>query len=222
MGYPKHTWNSFIKTPPFEITGGTNEDMENPYYVSNGFLFNTFSLDYNNSVRIEGLNKEFDLAPNHKFYIEIDIDQYLQPSYAQIKCTEVNTDENWKYYPFPALIRPEFTGDEEREDLKEFPWKQGRILKFPPERRQTKLYILIGYRGDDSNKNGNSDTSTQNEDPAPVQILRENIILLGSMVDFVPGLIAVPYFYGGLTHIESLIFDKSKQAVEENRGGTVV
>jgi hypothetical protein len=202
MGYPKHTWEKIYERPAFELVGGSDDGFDNPYYVSLGFVFSTFSLNYSSSVRIQGLQEEFDLKPNHKVYIDIDIDEYLQPYYAEIKCTEVNTDENWKYYPFPALIEPDLT-TEEREQQDQFPWNPGRILKLPDNRRQTKLYILIGYRGDDSNKNGNSPMGLD-ENTSAIQILRENIILLGSIVDSAPGLIAVPYFYGGLTHIQSI------------------
>jgi hypothetical protein len=217
MGFPKHTWGTVYKKPAFEILPGepAEESLSNPHYVSNGFLFNTFSFDYSSSIPVHGLFETFSLRPNHKIYIEIDLDVNLQPFYARIKCTTVN-DSNWKYYPFPALIEPELTS-EEREDAENFPWANGRILKLPPNRRQTKLYILIGYRADDSNKNGNADTTSTNNsqqnNSSPVQILRENVILLGSMVDFAPGLIAIPYFYGGLTHIQSLVTSTEKTIV---------
>jgi hypothetical protein len=202
MPFPKKTWGKLYEKIPFEIVGGESDNIENPYKIENGFLFNTFSLDIQKRITINGIGTTFDFKKNHKFYIEIDVDTNLQPYNAQIKCTEVNTDENWKYYPFNSLIQPEFE-EEQREKQKEFPWDSGRILKFPQSRIQTKLYILIGYRADDENKNGNQGLSLK-EDTAPIQILKENVILLGGIVDSAPGLIPVPYFYGGLTHLDSI------------------
>jgi hypothetical protein len=176
MPYPKKTWESLEK-PAFEILGGEGESMDNPYQIGEGFLFSTFSLGIETRVPVYGLGKTFDLEPNYKFYIEVDVDSNLQPINAEIKCTEVNTDDNWKYYPFNSLIEPEFTTDEEREKFELFAWEGGRILKLLNGRQQRKLYILIGYRADDSNKNGNSEKSLD-ENNTPVQILRENIILL--------------------------------------------
>jgi len=238
MPYPKQTWNSNYVKPAFEITAGVGEDLDNPYMVGNGVIFSTFSFNTKTSIPIYNIGTTFDLKPGYKFYIEIDVDSDLQPTYAQIKCTEVNTDSDWKYYPFNSLIEPEFT-DSDRENSSQFPWVGGRILKLPNSRRQTKLYILIGYRADDPNKNGNQSggsnenseddesneggeggENTGNSSP-PIQILKENIILLGGTVDYAPGLIPVPYFYGGLTHVDSIMFDKAVQAIEENRGGVL-
>lgn len=202
MPYSKHTWGNPFERIPFQIVGGEDDSMENPYMVKNGFLFSTFSLDVNKRININNIEKSFDFKKNRKFYIEIDIDKNLQPYNAQIKCTEVNTDENWKYYPFNSLIQPEFEDDSQREKYNEFPWDSGRILKFPQSRIQTKLYILIGYRADDDNKNGNK-SNNLDENESPIQILKENIILLGGIIDSAPGLIPVPYFYGGLTHFNS-------------------
>lgn len=227
MPYPKQTWNSNYVKPAFEIIPGESEDLDNPYMVGNGFIFSTFSFNTQTSIPVYNIGQTFDLKPGYKFYIEIDVDSNLQPTYAQIKCTNVNTDDNWKYYPFNSLIQPEFT-DADRENLKEFPWNSGRILKLPNSRKQTKLYILIGYRSDDLNKNGNSDNeddsennegddggeNIKNKGAPPIQILSENIILLGGIVDSAPGLIPVPYFYGGLTHLDSIAFDKLKQEIE--------
>jgi len=209
MGFPKKTWGSFITKPAFEIIPGDDSSFDNPYMIGEGFLFKTFSLSVDTKIPIDNLGVTFDFKKNNKFYIEIDVDSNLQPYYATIKCEEVNTDESWKYYPFNSLIEPEFT-DTDREKFSEFPWDSGRILKLLPDRRQTKLYILIGYREDDENKNGNQSNSFE-ENATPVQILKENIILLGGIVDYAPGLIPVPYFYGGFSHIEALIQDKEKE-----------
>jgi hypothetical protein len=206
MPFRTLTFGGKVEPPAFELkkfSKPNENENENLYYVDTGFLFDTFSYNVQDSVPILGLYDDFDLKPNHKVYIEIDVDSSLQVRYAEIKCKEVNTQENWKYYPFHSLIEPEFTEDQ-REKLSEFPWDSGRILGLPKGRRQTKLYILIGYRGDDKNKNGDQ-LSTLDDDPSPVQILKENIILLGSIVDSAPGLIPIPYFYGGKTHLESII-----------------
>lgn len=206
MGFDKLTFGGALNRPAFELISyakPNSNSNENWYYVSTGFIFDTFSYNTKDSVPILGLYDEFDLKKNHKVYIEVDVDNNLQVRYAEIKCTEVNTEENWKFYPFHSLIEPEFQ-DDQREKLNEFPWDSGRILKLPNGRRQTKLYILIGYRNDDDNKNGNQNLSLK-ENSGVVQILTENIILLGSIVDSAPGLIPVPYFYGGKTHLDSLL-----------------
>lgn len=213
MGFPKKTWENFIDKPAFQIVPGDDDSFDDPYMISEGFLFKTFSLDTNNRIPIFNLGTTFDFKKNHKFYIEISVDNNLQPSFAEIKCEEVNKEDSWKYYPFNSLIEPEFT-EADREKLDEFPWDSGRILKLLPDRRQTKLYILIGYREDDENKNGNQSNSFK-ENSTPVQVLKENIILLGGIVDSAPGLIPVPYFYGGFTHIEALLQDMERERNNE-------
>jgi hypothetical protein len=225
MPYPKKTWNSDYLKTPFRIVSA-DDDSDDSYMVENGIIFSTFSFSTKTSIAINNIGTAFNFKPGYKFYIEINVDSNLQPSYAQIKCTEVNTEDNWKYYPFNSLIEPEFT-EADRENFQEFPWNSGRILKLPNSRRQTKLYILIGYRLDDLNKNGNEKASEEeeeeenenenennegneneeNQSSAPIQILKENIILLGGTVDYAPGLIPVPYFYGGLTHTDSILLD---------------
>jgi hypothetical protein len=244
MPYRKKTWGSDLSSFPFEITKYNgpieeNEKDKNWFYVNNGVIFKTFSFNYLHFLRIDGLYEKFDLCKNCKVYIEITISGSLQPVSAEIKCTKVNTKENWKYYPFPALIEPEFKervnkkdNDEsgikdQREGIKDFPWNTGRIIELPDKRIQTKLYILIGYRRDDEYKNGdmasrtkadeedsgdtnNNDSETTSDNANPVQILKENLILLGSLFDFAPGLVAVPYFYGGLTHLSALVIDEKE------------
>jgi hypothetical protein len=205
MPFRELTISGDIIPPAFELLSFPKEDAqegENWYYVNTGFIFDTFSYNVKDSVPILGLYDPFDLKRNHKVYIEIDVDKNLQVRYAEIKCTQVNTEQNWEFYPFHSLIKPKFK-DDQREKLSDFPWDSGRILKLPNGRRQTKLYILIGYRKDDQNKNGNQNENLE-ENSSVVQILKENIILLGTIVDSAPGLISMPYFYGGKTHLESL------------------
>jgi hypothetical protein len=225
MAFPVQQIPAVPNIPPFKIMPADGDGDGNWYMVSNGFIFDTFSYDVYNSVPILGLLDPFDLKPNHKIYLEIGVDSELQVMYSEIKCSEVGTEDNWKYYPFHSLIEPEFKDESEREKLSEFPFNSGRVLRLPSGRRQTKLYILIGYRADDPNKNGKpqekkeeEETNNENQEetndenqekstrinPSPVQILSENIILLGGTVDFAPGLIPIPYFWGGKTHLEQI------------------
>lgn len=185
----------FSLTPPFQITRAVGEDLpEDSYYVKEGVCFSSFSFDTGTFVPIKGLGtgENYQLTDNKKLYIDIDILPNLQVSGAQVKCTEVNTDEYWKNYPDMIEIKPE---DETDED--------GRVTKLVDNKVQTKCYVLIGYNQNDASKNGDSNPINQNLSSTPVQILDTNIILLASVVKGVPVVFPSPYL-NGQAHVNAI------------------
>lgn len=193
-----------FKTPlsPFEITLWTGEGSG--YMVTDGVCFSTFNFDTGSFIPIKGLNTRFDFNKNEKFYIDFSISTNLQVTGAEIKCSKVGSDseestENlsspsiWKNYPNMIYVQPEDEFDD-----------QGRVIRITEGKRQIKCYVLIGYRSDDTNKNGrtiqNNENNENNEnndtEGVPVQILNSDLILLASMYSGVPIIFPVPYLNG--------------------------
>jgi hypothetical protein len=185
----------FQTSPPFQIKKVVSADQnsQNSYYVENGVCFSSFSFDTGSFVPIQGLGSEtfYDFSSNKKFFIDISILPNLQVSGAQIKCATVGQNgEDWKNYPNMIEIQPQDEID-----------NNGRVTKLVDGKTQTKCYVLIGYRADDSTKNGQ--TPTQNVGSTPVQILDTNIILLASVVSGVPVVFPAPYF-NGQAHVNAI------------------
>jgi hypothetical protein len=190
---------------PFQILPWTGEGSG--YMVSDGVCFSTFSFNTGSFIPIKKLNSRFDFKENEKFYIDFSITQNLQISGAEIKCSKVGGDrENsatdrsnpqvWENYPNMIYIQPEDEFDD-----------QGRVIRITEGKRQIKCYVLIGYRSDDTSKNGqtvsNQNNNNNNKEASPVQILDSNLILLASMYSGVPIIFPVPYF-NGLEHFQSI------------------
>jgi len=186
---------------PFAIipaTGGVPGFM-----VEEGHCFSTFSYGTGSMIPIENLKKPFPFEKNQKFYIDFTILPNLQVQKAEIKCTTVgvlegeivNDPPTWVSYPDMFYIQPSDEIDEE-----------GRVIRIVEGKRQLKCYVLIGYRQDDEQKNGlNSPPvpSGLQDNPAPVQILFDDLILLASMVSGVPVIFPAPYF-DATPHIKSV------------------
>jgi hypothetical protein len=190
--------------PPFQIVDWTGEGSG--FMVSDGVCFSTFSFNTGSFIPIKGLNQRFDFAENEKFYIDFSITQNLQISGAEIKCDRLGEDrENsstdrsnplvWESYPNMIYVQPEDEFDE-----------NGRVIRITDGKRQIKCYVLIGYRADDTSKNGGAAAESSNDDnkeASPVQVLDSNLILLASMYSGVPIVFPVPYF-NGLEHLQSV------------------
>jgi hypothetical protein len=200
---------------PFKIQRSTEEDAgPDAFYVQNGICYSTYSFETGSFINIQGLNETFTWEQNNKLFIEIDIGLNLSVRKAVIKCEPVGTnapENGWVNYPYFYKIEPqdEFT--------------EGRVTKIRDGKRQLKCYVLIGYLSNDSNKNGiqleENEETTEDEDPSfiPVQILRENILLINSVVSGVPCAVPFPYFKGGLIHLNSIKNDqKLQEAMEES------
>jgi hypothetical protein len=189
---------------PFEIVPWTGEGSG--YMVSDGVCFSTFSFNTGSFIPIKGLNERFDFKQNEKFYIDFSVTQNLQISGAQIRCSKVGEDREvsasdrsnplvWENYPNMIYIQPEDEFDE-----------QGRVIRITDGKRQIKCYVLIGYRSDDTSKNGGQAAESaegQNRESSPIQILDSNLILLASMFSGVPIIFPVPYFNGS-EHLQSV------------------
>jgi hypothetical protein len=187
---------------PFEIVPWTGE--QEGYMVSNGVCFSTFSYNTGSFVPIKGLNTRFDFNGNEKIYIDFTILPNLQVSGAEIKCTKVgaelgpvsnqNNPTRWNSYPDMFWINPKDEMD-----------SSGRVKKLVDGKRQIKCYSLIGYRSDDTNKNGGTNPPPPDTGSfSAVQILNTDIILLASIFSGVPVVFPSPYL-GGTNHLNSLV-----------------
>jgi len=208
MPYPEQSFAS-IGTPiafPIRKSDGEKEDE---FYVGDGVCYSTYSLETGSFLNIEGLNEDFSWSKNEKIYIEIDVGLNLGPKNAKLRHAEIGDnapDDGWKNYPYFYKIEPEDTIDE-----------NGVVKKIRDGKRQTKCYVLIGYLQDDNNKNGDLRQDSENSEDggndeedtayAPVQILKENVLLVQSVVSGIPCLVPFPYFNGGLTHLLSIKTD---------------
>jgi hypothetical protein len=185
----------------FEIIPWTGEGSG--YMVSDGVCFSTFNFDTGSFIPIKGINQRFDFNANEKFYIDFSIAGNLQVTGAEIKCSQIGIDEEtsdrsnpstWGNYPNMIYVQPEDEFDD-----------KGRVIRITDGKRQIKCYVLIGYRSDDTNKNGGTQTDNGNSNTpgSPVQILNSDLILLASMYSGVPIIFPVPYL-NGLDHILSI------------------
>jgi len=176
---------------PFAIvpaTGGVSGFM-----VEEGYCFSTFSYGTGSMIPIQGLNKPFPFGKNQKFYIDFTILPNLQVEKAEVKCTTVgeaaedkNNPAKWSSYPDMFYIQPSDQVDQ-----------NGRVTAIAEGKKQIKCYVLIGYRQDDEQKNGQNSPpvpESLEKSSNPVQILFDDIILLASMVSGVPIVFPAPYF----------------------------
>ena len=189
------------KNIPFEIVPWTGEGSG--YMVQNGVCFSTFSYNTGSFIPIKGLNTKLAFGANEKIYIDFTILPNLQVSGAEIKCTKVgseapagqntNSPNVWTSYPEMFWINP-------KDELDQ----NGRVKRLIDGKRQVKCYSLIGYRSDDSNKNGRTAAAPGGAGSfSPVQVLNTDIILLASIFSGIPVIFPSPYF-GGTTHLNSL------------------
>lgn len=177
----------------FEIKQ-SNIPEESGYMVSDGYCFSTFSYDSGSFIPIEKLNTVFPAKEDEKFYIDFTVTPNLQIEKAEIKCSktgpqatlgDINNPVEWTSYPSMFYTQPQDEFDEE-----------GRVKILAEGKRQIKCYVLIGYRKDDTTKNGDNSPppSGSYEDNADfVQILNTDIILLASMFSGIPVVFPAPY-----------------------------
>ena len=164
------------------------------YMVSDGHCFSTFSYDTGSFIPIEKLNEPFDFKKDEKFYIDFTVTPNLQIEKAEIKCSktgpqatlgDINNPVEWTSYPSMFYTQPQDEFDE-----------KGRVKILAEGKRQIKCYVLLGYRKDDTTKNGDNSPppSGSYEDNADfVQILNTDIILLASMFSGIPVVFPAPY-----------------------------
>lgn len=187
---------------PFEIQKWQGEGSG--YMVTNGNCFSTFSYDTGSFIPIEKLNTRFDFKENEKFYIDFTVTPNLQIEKAEIKCSktgpeatvgDVNNPVEWTTYPNMFYIQPNDELDE-----------NGKVKFIAEGKRQIKCYVLIGYRKDDTTKNGANSlppSGSYEDSSEPVQILKNDIILLASMFSGVPVIFPCPYLNGD-SHVKAL------------------
>jgi hypothetical protein len=191
---------------PFSVVPWTGAGRSG-YMVSNGTAFSSFSFDSGSFVPIQGLNSFIDFQPNTKIYLDVTVLPNLQISGAQIKCTKVGSDAGaidnkinpsmWYNYPNMCYIQPGDITD-----------SNGRVTHIVDGKRQYKSYLLIAYRSDDSNKNGNSvgaaqSSSSQSNNFSVVQVASNDIIYMASQVSGVPVIFPMPFF-NGTNHVNAI------------------
>jgi hypothetical protein len=220
MPYPEQPFGGLSTPIAFPITKSDGED-ESEFYVGDGVCYSTYSLETGSFLNIEGLNKNFNWGKDEKIYIEIEVGLNLGIKNAKLKHAAVGEDgpdDGWRNYPYFYKIEPEDT------------FEDGKVTKIRDGKRQTKCYVLIGYLQDDGNKNGDEkkkDEENEEENGGdgegegeeentenvyvPVQILRENVLLVQSVVSGIPCLAPFPYFIGGLTHILAIKRDLGEE-----------
>jgi len=181
-------------TPPFQIKESVGGAVSG-YVVSDGYCFSTFSYGTGSYIPIEKLNTPFPFKENEKFYIDFTITPNLQVEKAEIKCSKTGPEatigdksnpSEWVSYPNMFYVQPEDQFD-----------ANGKVILLAEGKRQIKCYVLIGYRQDDTTKNGSNSLPVSGSyvgNRQPVQILNDNIILLASMLSGIPAVFPVPYF----------------------------
>jgi hypothetical protein len=204
-GFRERTLPGSSEQISFEIkrATGTQEEM---YYVADGICYSTYSLETGSFLKIGNLNTDFKWEKDQKVFLEFSVGTNLGIRSGIIKIEKIGEDApvgGWSNYPYFYKIEPQ---DE---------FKDGRVVKIRDGKRQLKCYALIGYLDNDENKNGtpnSSNSSSSSSNPVPVQILKENIILIPTVVSGVPCAIPFPYFKGGLTHLLSVKKDMSSSS----------
>jgi len=183
-------------------------DLGSGYMVSDGCCFSNFSYDSGSFIPIEKLNEPFPFEKDEKFYIDFTVTPNLQIEKAEIKCSktgpqaelgDISNPIEWTSYPSMFYTQPEDEFDEE-----------GRVKILAEGKRQIKCYVLVGYRKDDTTKNGANSPppSGSYEDNSDfVQILNTDIILLASMFSGIPVVFPAPYLNAS-DHIRAI---KSQQ-----------
>lgn len=201
MPYQEQSFASVGTPIAFPILKSDSEN-ESEFYVGDGVCYSTYSLETGSFLNIQNLKKPFNWGKDEKIFIEIDVGLNLGIKSAKIKneiVGEEAPDDGWKNYPYFYKIEPQ-------DDIED-----GKVKKIRDGKRQVKCYALIGYLLDDKNKNGDEKGNEEGDDNneeiensdsyIPVQILKENILLVQSVVSGIPCLAPFPYFNGGLTHL---------------------
>jgi hypothetical protein len=207
MPYPEQPF-PISRESIFEIIKSSGA-ADNEFYVGNGVCYSTYSFETGSFLNIQKLNEPFNWGKNEKIFIEIDVGLNLGAKKARIKNEIVGDgapESGWKNYPYFYKIEPQDDFDE-----------KGKVTKIRDGKRQVKCYVLIGYLEDDNNKNGNANSDgddDQDDTYVPVQILKENVLLVQSVVSGVPCLAPFPYFKGGLIHLNSILEDLQGQEDE--------
>lgn len=209
---------------PFVISYSTGEGApDNEFYVKDGVCYSTYSFETGSFINIKNLNTNFIWEKDQKIFIEIDVGTNLGVKKAVIKNELIGDDApegGWVNYPYFYRIEPQDEFDD-----------KGRVVKIRDGKKQTKCYVLIGYYDDDTTKNGTIKSDEEGEenntpkpesDPdrfIPVQILKENVLLIQTVVSGVPCLAPFPYFKGGFIHLSSIKQDLEGEEGEEGGEG---
>jgi len=217
MPYPEQPFPTSQEIIAFPIIKSSG-DAEDEFYIGDGVCYSTYSFETGSFLTIDRLNTNFNWGKNEKVFIEIDVGPNLGVKNAKIKNELIGDsapENGWVNYPYFYKIEPQDDFDD-----------KGRVTKIRDGKRQLKCYVLIGYLEDDSNKNGDLNKNEDEEGESsseessddfysPVQILRENILLIQTVVSGIPCIAPFPYFKGGLTHLSSIKEDSERNNNED-------
>jgi hypothetical protein len=209
---------------PFQITeydaslGGTKpegyDDSSNEktfHMVRTGDCFRTFSYDPKHLINIRGINSGFEWVEDGKVFIDFTILGNLQPSGdAFVRCEKVGKDSagkggkdiidpgGWVDYPSMFRLIPE----DELDD-------NGYISKVADYQVQTKCYLLLGLRSDDSQLIDPKATKTSGEFSI-LQKANSNLIMMASQHRGTPVCFPMPW-HGG-ANISGVVIGSSQSS----------
>ena len=176
-----------------EPEGYGDESEKSFYMVKTGDCFRTFSYDKKHQITIHGINSGFAWEKDAKVFIDFTILGNLQVSGdAYIKCEKVGKDSpgkggknvnepgGWVDYPNMFRLIPEEEVDSE-----------GYVKRVPDYRIQTKCYLLLGVRSDDSEYF--PETSEATGDFLAIQKANSNLIMMASQHRGTPVCFPMPW-----------------------------
>lgn len=179
---------------PFDIVQWTGVET-GLWMVQAGTNFSTFNYGIPSYIPINGLNSGFEWGGNEKVFLDMTILPNLQVSGCAVSVGKVGVDadgeENesfppgWIDYPSMFRIMPKDTIND-----------QGMVTQVANGKRQTKCYLLLGYRSDDTDigGSGNATPPADNASFVPIQKVDTNIIMMHSQCSGVGITFPMPWF----------------------------
>lgn len=179
---------------PFKILQWTGVET-GLWMVQAGTNFSTFNYGIPSYIPIGGLNSGFSWEPNEKVYLDMTILPNLQVSGCSVQIAKVGVDADgepnesfppgWIDYPSMLRIMPKDTVNDD-----------GLITQVANGKRQTKCYLLLGYRSDDTDLggSGNATPPAGNGFFAPIQKAESNIIMMHGNISGVGITFPMPWF----------------------------
>lgn len=179
---------------PFQVVQWTGVET-GLWMVQAGTCFSTFNYGIPSYLPINGLNSGFEWGGNEKVYLDFTILPNLQVSGIAVNISEVGVnadgEENesvppeWIDYPSMFRIMPKDTVNDD-----------GLVTQVANGKRQTKCYLLLGVRSDDTDLGG-SGIGTPPADNAsffPIQKAGDNIIMMHSQCSGVGVTFPMPWW----------------------------
>jgi len=179
---------------PFKLQSWTGVET-GLWMVQAGTNFSTFNYGIDSYIPVQGLNSGFLWEGNAKVFLDMTILPNLQVSGCAVSVGKVGVDADgetedsfppgWVDYPSMFRVMPKDTFNED-----------GLVVQVANGKRQTKCYLLLGYRSDDTDLGGSGNSTPPDNDAsfAPVQKIDTNIIMMHSMSSGVGVTFPMPWF----------------------------